>query len=737
MPREHRKRGKRKKTAEDTDVDPVTSKIDKVEEEQPSWIEIAASTDATYNPEAPFGFCDPDVKAYFRTVDKQLLEWQEAGIENNAEVVEDPNLERRMFFAAALAEMQGKERQLATDPDCAVILERMIHSMDDLARRIFANSLLGSIVELSKHRFGSHVLETLLENGSQTIDRESKGIYPTAQSLPHFAAQPTFIDLVASICKETTPVAVSLVNEPFASHVLRRLFITLVPALGVFQEKQEIRSKRSAGYKAKVGPMKSVFDSSVPEFGKEVPTQFELLAKDLLDLIRTKLSPSEVRALAADKVACPTLRVMIALEANIEGSDVAGSLMDSVLAGMITHLQNPTPTPYVESDYIGTLLRDATASHLLETLISHTNEKVIETFWDTYMAGKLSRLVIHPVANFVVAATFARLEGDRLASSIHEMSKIVSKCLKLQRIGPVTAMVERVAKLGIGESEVVQTICQAIGVGVNEPQNLLKQLLGMDETANNPDKSLETPTRFPKSTASVQGALLLQAMLHLQSPHNEIVIQSFDQLLPKERLSLAHDATSSRVIDAMFESPRVSRKSKRSIIMSFLGEYHLLVDDRIGSRVGDRCWANADPYLKEKIARSLIAHQQFLTASYYGKFFSRKLQLSLLQRRPDEWKKLQTNVDQKPITGDPQPSQEQTNTQEKPDNNVSLKRKRKRDEQKDEIDVLFDGVKENRFSKVVATSVKQESQSQGVDLDPVLKAIKTAPKGETSKRRKG
>jgi nucleolar protein 9 len=51
-----------------------------------------------------------------------------------------------MFFAAALAEMQGKERQLATDPDCAVILERMIHSMDDLARRIFTNSLLGSSV---------------------------------------------------------------------------------------------------------------------------------------------------------------------------------------------------------------------------------------------------------------------------------------------------------------------------------------------------------------------------------------------------------------------------------------------------------------------------------------------------------------------------------------------------------------------------------------------------------------
>jgi hypothetical protein len=56
----------------------------------------------------------------------------------------DDLTERRMFFAAALGEMQGKELQLATDPDCAIILERMINSMDDLARRVFLGSLMGS-----------------------------------------------------------------------------------------------------------------------------------------------------------------------------------------------------------------------------------------------------------------------------------------------------------------------------------------------------------------------------------------------------------------------------------------------------------------------------------------------------------------------------------------------------------------------------------------------------------------
>jgi nucleolar protein 9 len=45
---------------------------------------------------------------------------------------------------AALQEISGKERELATDPDCAGGLERMAYSMDDFVRRVFMDSLTGS-----------------------------------------------------------------------------------------------------------------------------------------------------------------------------------------------------------------------------------------------------------------------------------------------------------------------------------------------------------------------------------------------------------------------------------------------------------------------------------------------------------------------------------------------------------------------------------------------------------------
>lgn len=66
-------------------------------------------------------------------------------------------------------------------------------------------------------------------------------------------------------------------------------------------------------------------------------------------------------------------------------------------------------------------------------------------------------------------------------------------------------------------------------------------------------------------------------------------------------LAVAHHPISSRVLDVALESSTVPAKFKRKFILIFLGHYHELVDDRIGSRVGERCWAHADPYLKVSV----------------------------------------------------------------------------------------------------------------------------------------
>ena len=95
MPREHRKRGKKHKKNAEPKEEPV-EEVNYAEEEPqagPSWIVQGDHAQEDVNPEAPFGYVDPDVKAYFRTVDEKLKEWQEnKGYANAEEELDvDPN----------------------------------------------------------------------------------------------------------------------------------------------------------------------------------------------------------------------------------------------------------------------------------------------------------------------------------------------------------------------------------------------------------------------------------------------------------------------------------------------------------------------------------------------------------------------------------------------------------------------------------------------------------------------
>ncbi|KAG6919604.1 hypothetical protein DXG01_003468 [Tephrocybe rancida] len=104
---ENRKRGKmNKKKAEDEhpsyEIQPADPEPESTGE--PSWI-LAAPLEGPEvpetNPEAPFGYVDADLKAYFRTVDVQMCNWQEH--EDQGDQATDPS---EGAFSTALHEVQ-------------------------------------------------------------------------------------------------------------------------------------------------------------------------------------------------------------------------------------------------------------------------------------------------------------------------------------------------------------------------------------------------------------------------------------------------------------------------------------------------------------------------------------------------------------------------------------------------------------------------------------------------------
>ncbi|KAG2148028.1 armadillo-type protein [Suillus clintonianus] len=768
MPNENRKRGKKhKKTQEHSQPSRDTGSTDHAPQnsERPSWIVPAQESEEDHS-EAPFGYVDPDIKAYFRTVDDQIRTWQqERPYEEDQAADLDPNEAKRIFLVAALTEMSEKEKQLATDPDCSVVLERMAYSMDDFVRRVFLDSLSGSYEALIKHRFASHVCQTLFTVAADTVTRETKGIYPSVADSKDKGELRTLTRLILDICEELTPVFTSLVMDPFASHVLRALLLLLSPSSSATSHKAQsnMRSKKSSAWKARQGTMKSVFADNKSHdhvnSTRSVPKEFHDAATRFVRVLKSELSDNEVRALAANKVASPLLQLILEVEADHGESSLPDSLMDRVLVGIIT-LCHRNPDEQLEaSDYLVTLLRDPTSSHLLETMVSRCPDPAFTVLWATYFRGKLARLATHPVANFVVAKAAERLNPAQLKVALEELESSWSKVIASARTGVLRAMIDRACKLRVHETDICQAVCSTFELLEPKDRNHLvscvlvlkplREYMAPGPTKHSSEdaqKSSKKGNMDDSKESKVQGALILQSLLRLSEPHCMIVTESIKSLPTEDLILLSHNPISSRVIDVLFESETVPFKVKRTFVMSLIGHYHTLVDDRIGSRVGDRCWAFADPYLREKIARSLIVHEQFLAASYFGKYFARNINLYLLQRRPEEWRELQSQSKSSsgPITSPsslpsaPSQAAQRPNSNDAEVSHLSKSSKKRRSRPEDEIDAVFNaslGTKVKRTAVSATDSseklVVQNSMDQG--LQDVLGAIRAAPGDDSSR----
>ncbi|KIJ32368.1 hypothetical protein M422DRAFT_265865 [Sphaerobolus stellatus SS14] len=763
MPRENRKRGKKNKKQEKEEVTTYAVEEPQYEEQVPynQWeqqnedeLEAQAQVE-----EAPFGIVDPDVKAYFRTVNDQLKEWQDEGVDTEVDAEVDANEERRLFFKAALTEMNGKELQLSADPDCSPILERMLYSMDDFVRRVFADALAGSWIDLSKDRFASHVCQTLLALAADTISRETRGMLPPAPEGPDRGELLTMTELVLKACEDIITEVPMLMQNQFASHVLRELLLLLAPAQvsGHRDDRHAptARSKKSAGWKARQGTMKAVIKDDQAANGKDsavkrTPKSFMEMAKKFLDSLRSSSDPNELRALAVDKVASPVLQMFLEMETGFKQADAPGSILDSVLAGLISEGDSHTQA----SSYVSSLLLDATSSHLAESILTKCPRRVFDLLWPRYFVSELGKLSAHPVANFVVAKGIVRLDKEQLTEALQLLEGSWKKSLKAQRLGVLTASIERAAKINACEESLIKVIYSIFEIPQDEPGMIvpcvlrLKTLPDYQEVSERKREGEANPNG-DKAEASVhhtrrqfrqedplepkiQGSLLLQAILRLQAPHNEVILESLHAMKQEELLVIACSPIGSRVLDAALESSSIHIRLRKRLVTAFIGLFHQMADDRIGSRVAERCWDAADPYLKEKIAKSLLPHEQFLVGSHFGRFFARNLGLPLYKRNPDQWKATRAQQHKAVASS----SNAISTFASGPESEAKSSQKRKRkdpEEEEGDIDRLFSGIGKYKHAQVGEPRPKKPV----AELETtVLNAIKAAPDSQPSKKKK-
>ena len=128
--------------------------------------------------------------------------------------------------------------------------------------------------------------------------------------------------------------------DPFASHVIRALLLLLSPLTHTSNDSSKshsnVRSKKSAAWKARQAPMKNVFADHKGKATEganpatSTPKAFRKAAANFVRILREELGANEVRALAADKVASPVLQVGLllvstCLRAELYVADIVGN----------------------------------------------------------------------------------------------------------------------------------------------------------------------------------------------------------------------------------------------------------------------------------------------------------------------------------------------------------------------------------------------------------------------------
>ncbi|EPQ31129.1 uncharacterized protein PFL1_01318 [Pseudozyma flocculosa PF-1] len=478
------------------------------EDEQPDWIRSDPSSSSRNTAsDAPFGFVDAEVKAYFRQIWATLQELEEQGYRARNTYSELEQLSRpkgagasyqdgaedgegedqlALLIKAILSEVDGKELMLATDPDTSMIMEGLVQRVGQKAVRVLMDRMAGNYATLASHRFGSHVLETCLVSLQPAITAENKseggkGKARLAEIVSEEGVLRSSTHIFLGFCSEIEDGIQDLAKDAFGSHVLRSTLLLLTGQ--PIQSSAVQRSKRSAKFRQKKNGELDVdpVTRATAETKIVIPSSFLTTLRKMTAAGFAGLGAADIRSLAIDAVASPVLQLFMSLEgAELAktGDDTAwkGSLTDTVLddlvsASLSTKAGDAAAGTRERSDHLESCLRDSVASHAVQVAVSIAPSPAVELFYSTYISGRLGQLGAHPSARHVVIESLRRLStAPMLDLVIDECAKVGDALVKQSALAVFQALLEGCGALQTKEAEAVRALLAAFKLVAKEGQ---------------------------------------------------------------------------------------------------------------------------------------------------------------------------------------------------------------------------------------------------------------------------
>ena len=633
MPKEHKKRGRREEKKRKREEDPGHSPLKRQKPEEAvegdddsnqanfvtegdvgddfiGFHEKADPMEAVF-----YGLLDEEEQNYYTSVNAKL----------EANDFEDED-DRSAFVDAVYRESSGKELKIACSQSCSRYLERLILvSSPDQLRSLFAK-FQTHFLHLIQHRFASHCCEALFLQSAKYVNESSK------QSIDAEAETQTFENLFLETVKELSDNLGYLLTERFASHSIRILILVLS---GEQIDQVSTSTVVASRKKEKIEILSTAEPKGNDQSTKRnVPSTFTAALKTMIGKATSSLNTTYIRALATHPTGNPVLQLLLRLEltgtADLNAKDT-GSLFRRLFP------EDSFEDGTESAKFAQGLLYDPSGSRLLETIVQAASGKTFKKMYRALWKENMPSMAKNDTASYVAIQIMRRVGKDEISSILDQLLAEIPTLVERNRLTVIRTLIERCQFREVELHPLFVALKDAYGLDASAR---LAKMLRLDEALTDEESAQHGKHSSPRAV-DLHGSLLAQTILQTPSL-NGLLHESLLATSPGLIFLLCKDPSASRVIQAALQPAPASVSFRRQFIP--LLEDHIigLATDVSGSHVIDALWDGTVDlhFMKERIARTLQAHEGELRESRYGRVVWRNWSMDLFQRRKAEWQAL-------------------------------------------------------------------------------------------------
>eukprot|EP00978_Attheya_sp_CCMP212_P009032 scaffold21264_cov42-Attheya_sp.AAC.1 len=442
----------------------------------------------------------------------------------DAENINDENT--LMAAKTAIYEIRHETASLAGDElgaRCLETMARITVPRSDRASRILLTGLQGYHLHLATHRYGSHVVQTILQLCNQAAGSQEKDEDDDDDEEDNEEELAPLSDLILGVARELTPYATQLAVHVCGSHVLRTLLCVL-GGVEVVQPPHQKSANQRGRDKPKKKKKKKVDPVSEAQAGGAVQLEMRHMVspridpqsndawKDALHLLASELTlanemksnkanaPGELQQLACHPGAGPLLMVLIRVLTLVDQTDgnndkvkdtkcvdaiadhrlgihkpeplyEVGSEADAVVKRILCWQTNTNEQPFA-SDVIFGLSGESRGSHVLETILRTCPDPFYGSLLDCggFLDPKsFSDYVEHDVSNFVIQTLLATARNQEQAEAlmVHCIEPLIASGYVLdksnRRGGVLWRATELAAKFRVRQEALLNSIRSGYG----------------------------------------------------------------------------------------------------------------------------------------------------------------------------------------------------------------------------------------------------------------------------------